>query len=143
MRKQTGISSIPGVYNLSARYASRERPTTSRSPRSGPLQLLRFVVLSNDFFRALSIEALRPLHGLDIFSKLALCLTGPPNRQVAFEDVVDLFQGATGGFWVGEEDVERHRCAKHAEDNVWSECQFRTDFWSLLEFTHMSSTGCW
>ena len=85
-------------------------------------------MLSNDFLGALSIEALRPLHGLDIFSKLALCFTCPPNRQVAFEDVVNLLERATGGFWVGEEDVESHRGAEHAEDDIWAEGQFCEDF---------------
>ena len=111
--------------------------------RSGPFQLLRFVVLSNDFFRALSIEALRSLHGLDIFSKLALCLAGSPNGQVTFKDIVDLFQGTASGFWVGEKDMECHRCAKHAEDDVWLKCQLRADFLVWLDFTYMSSTGCW
>ena len=86
--------------------------------RSGPFQLLRFVVLSNDFFRALSIEALRSLHGLDIFSKLALCLAGSPNGQVTFKDIVDLFQGTSSGLRVREEDVESHRRAQNAEDDV-------------------------
>jgi hypothetical protein len=109
---KTGSYSIPRcLYSIGSVCIPRKATRILQRSRSGPFQLLRFVVLSNDFFRALSIEALRSLHSLDIFSKPALCLTGSPNRQVTLEDVVDFFQSTAGGFWVSEEDVECHRCA--------------------------------
>ena len=70
--------------------------------------MLRDALLAETLFIA---NTLLSLYSFDIFSELALRFTGPPDRQVTFEDVVDLLQSSAGCFWVGEEDVECHRSA--------------------------------
>lgn len=77
-------------------------------------------MLRNDLLveTLLIANALLSLHGFDVFSELALRFTSSPDRQVAFEDVVDLFQSTSSGFGVREEDVESHRRAQDAENDV-------------------------
>jgi len=64
------------------------------------------------------INALLPLYSFDIFREFALRFTSPPDRQIAFENIVDLFQGTSSGLRVCEENVESHRRAQDAEDDV-------------------------
>jgi hypothetical protein len=79
----------------------------------GLLKLLSLIVLLIDMLIETPVitNALASLYGFDIFRELALRFTGPPDWQVAFEDVVDLFQGTSSSFGVREEDVEGHCCA--------------------------------
>ena len=76
----------------------------------GLLKLLSLIMLLiNMLIETPAIaNALLSLYGLDIFRKLALRFTSPPDWQVAFEDVVNLFQGTSSGLRVREEDVEGH-----------------------------------
>lgn len=76
----------------------------------GPFKLLGLIVLLDDLLvKAVVVtNTLSPLYSFNIFRELALRFTSPPDRQVAFEDVVYLFQGTSGSFGVGEEDVEGH-----------------------------------
>lgn len=84
-----------------------------------PFDLLNLLVFDDLLsFQTLSINALSPLYGLDVLCELALSLTCPPSRQVAFEDVVDFLEGASGGFGVHEEDVDRHCRAQDAKNDV-------------------------
>lgn len=70
------------------------------------------MLLDNLLVKAVVIaDTLSPLYSFNIFGEFALGFTGPPNRQVAFKDVIDLFQGTSSSFGVGEEDVEGHRRA--------------------------------
>jgi hypothetical protein len=76
---------------------------------SGPFELLSLVVFcDNILIDTLAVLALCPLYSLHILCKLALRLAGPPDWQVAFEDIVDLFQSTASGLRVREEDVEDH-----------------------------------
>ena len=77
-------------------------------------------MLCNDLLveTLLIANAVLSLYSFNVLRELALRFTSPPDRQVAFENVVDLFQGTSSGFGVREEDVEGHGRAQDAEDNV-------------------------
>jgi len=56
-------------------------------------------------------NVLSPLYSLNIFRELALRLTRPPDWLIAFEDIVNFFEGTPSGLGVREENVEGHCCA--------------------------------
>lgn len=91
-------------------------------------------MLRNDLLvkTLLVANALLSLYSFDIFGELALRLTSPPHRQIAFEDVVDLFQSASSSLRIREEDVESHSRAQDAEDDV---C-FPVRIWSAHLLRH-------
>ena len=43
---------------------------------------------------------------------------GIPGLDIAQEHIFDLFKGLASGFGEHEEDMDRHRCAEDAKDNI-------------------------
>ena len=87
-------------------------------------------MLCNDLLveTLLIANAVLSLYSFNVLRELALRFTSPPDRQVAFENVVDLFQGTSSGFGVREEDVEGHGRAQDAEDNVCFPVEFQSAY---------------
>ena len=108
------MSSFYTVYvYCGAQAPSVQLPRLKQTTSLGRFKLLSLIVLLINMLIETPVitNALASLYSFDVFRKLALRFTSPPDWEVAFEDVVDLFQSTSGGFGVREEDVEGHCCA--------------------------------
>lgn len=114
-------TSVHGFYRLSLLSVYFVIKNCSRLPKLSLsfLDLLDLLVFDDLFtVKALVVDTLSPLDGLDVFRELALHLVRPPNWQVALEDVIDLLESASSCLRVHEEDVNSHHRAEYAEDDV-------------------------